>query len=282
MATGMDVSKLTKTEEVVQSGSAGTGSTMDLYRQDGFELNKQLSLKKKLEACQRPDVMLKPYKGGIIMDFSAVFFEALKAAMNTFYDTAAEDLTMTPRWRRDVHLRQSSHRDVLSVKTLDGEHEYTVQLFHTTSRLQVNGKHFSRFLTRDMIDLRGIINHYIDVSGHKTSDLNKQLADILRSALTKDDSLEIGQQNKKSQKEGKDMKTKDAITLSDDQVDDKEQESDLSILDEEYQQEKVLNSKQNTAQEQNKQKKNHSGRTNAQYCLIKGSNLEDKSGMESP
>ena len=169
------------------------GKPNELHQQFGFVLNQKVSLKKKLEACKRDDVSMKPYEGGVIMEFSTVFYEALKAAMNTFYDASAENLDLVPKWRRDVDLKQQKHRDVLSVKTLDGEHEYTVQMFHTTTSLQVNGKHYDRFITRDLIKVRGIVQHYIEASGYKTSDLNIQLAEVLKSALTEDSFLKSNQ-----------------------------------------------------------------------------------------
>ena len=162
------------------------GAHVEAFTFDEFILNKRMSLKKKLEACTRPDVKFNPYEGGIIIDFSTVFYEAVKAGMNDFFDAASEDLELCPKWRRDMDREAANHRDVLQVKSIEGTHEYTIQLFHTTSRIQVNGRLYENFIIRDLIKLQPIIRHYIQASKFSTADLNKQLAEIIKHALVFD------------------------------------------------------------------------------------------------
>ena len=172
--------------EIQLLDASGPGAKhAETFTIDDFVLNKRVSLKKKLEACKRPDVSFNPYEGGIIIDFSTGFYEAVKAGMNDFFDVAAENLDLCPKWRRDMDRNSAAHRDVLQVKSLDGMHEYTVQMFHTTTRMQVNGKLYTNFLIRDLLRLQPIIRHY--AAKMSTPELNKQLAEVIKNMLSIDD-----------------------------------------------------------------------------------------------
>ena len=153
-------------------------------RSNEFELNKEASLKKKLEACERQDIKIKPYRSGLLLEFSSVMYEAMRAAVNDYFDPISDELNFNVTWKKDVDLKKQNHRDVVHVNTVENKKEYTMQLFHTTSGMQVNGSEYQKFVTRDLPNLQKIAKHYISSSGYTSSDLNDQLSDVIRSSMT--------------------------------------------------------------------------------------------------
>lgn len=173
-------SKPSEQRRKLRSAKDDTG----MVRVDEFELNQESALKKKFDACKRPDITYKPYGTGLILEFSSAMYEVFKVSVNDYYNETSESEPFSTVWRKDVDIKDQNHRDIVQVINLDGHKEYTVQLFHTTSKLQVNGNDYTLFITRDLPKLQKIAIHHITSTGKTTSDLNQQLTDVIHAALT--------------------------------------------------------------------------------------------------
>ena len=118
-----------------------------------FALNKKKAIEKKLQATMRKeDVDVELKSGTLVLTMSAAAYELFKTAVFDYYDNH-------PRKKYTVYNKTSATRNnetaivdqSLSIRRKNVNSQiYRVNLFHTTSRVDANGKMLSEFITDDL------------------------------------------------------------------------------------------------------------------------------------
>ncbi|CAC5368275.1 unnamed protein product [Mytilus coruscus] len=112
---------------------------------ENFSLNKRKAMDKKLEQCNRQADILLMYKHeNYILELSLAAYELLKLAMTEYfanhniYKIQAKD-------QKDKHgLCTRTSYSVINLNS--NKQQYRINLFHTTSRIEVNGRGRQEFL----------------------------------------------------------------------------------------------------------------------------------------
>ncbi|KAK3098005.1 hypothetical protein FSP39_015236 [Pinctada imbricata] len=125
-----------------------------------FKLNKTKAIQKKLLATYRENDVHIVYKSGtLVLTFSAAVYELFKCAIFKYYETSDSKSCV-------VHTKRSVTNDAdslvienslsVSHKNLKGQ-LYRVNLFHTTCRTDVNGKHLNEFIHTDLVNVLELV-----------------------------------------------------------------------------------------------------------------------------
>ena len=150
-----------------------------------YELNKEKALKKKQNACDRQILCeRRDNTNGITLLCQAGLYELLKRAMLAYYtEHRHQGLSST------IELTQDSSRNFVqsTIKVChnpSGYNAYTVNLYHTTSSLQINGTGMKRFFETDWSMISDIIAEVNEVCKHTDpGTLNDNMKACLADAL---------------------------------------------------------------------------------------------------
>ena len=129
------------------------------YAMNDYQLNLEKALEKKLIAAKRVKSLNYEYTGGgIVAEADIATYELLKIAAVYFYqhylekDGKAEITNVTDKTRKNiiqVTIRVSDRQNQLG--------GYTINFYHTTSKMLVNGENVSKFIDEDLSSIQKII-----------------------------------------------------------------------------------------------------------------------------
>ena len=111
-----------------------------------FSLNKNKALDKKLEACHRTsDVKVDEKHGNLILELSAAPYEVLKTEIEVYFEQhSTYKLAGTNQLDKEGLCTRTSY----SVKNRRSNRQsYRINMFHTTSRIEINGHGMELFTT---------------------------------------------------------------------------------------------------------------------------------------
>ena len=139
-----------------------------------FQLNKSKALRKKLDAANRSThLSIKKTGGGLMLTFSAAMFDVYRRALLDLYK-------VTPR--KDVDCtRSATYREVASIETED-KIRYTVQMFLTKSKWQVQGDE-SNFLETELGRLQSRADKLLSDQNCSVDQLNEAMKYVLSEAV---------------------------------------------------------------------------------------------------
>ncbi|CAG2207695.1 unnamed protein product [Mytilus edulis] len=129
--------------------SARTKSKPQPYtpaKYENFSINKTRALDKKLEACNRAmDIKIEQKHQNYILELSAAAYEVLKGEIDIYFEQHST-YKLLPKHQHDNQglCIRTSH----SVRNRSNNRQlYRINLFHTTSKVEVNGQGMELFLT---------------------------------------------------------------------------------------------------------------------------------------
>ena len=185
-----------------QQSEATTGTTQpsnnivtECY--EDFCLNVEKNLQKKALASKRDDIHVekKRGQGGYVITLNSVY-ELYKQALRSCFASGATGNDLVGVVRIDVDATRKGHfRDVINVSKL-GMPLFTINLFHTTSRMQINGKQPEIFLKKVLPVCDSLINKYLQIQGI-TIDQYKSSMQYALSQAMHGSNVEGAPQNKK-------------------------------------------------------------------------------------
>ena len=182
-----------------QSGDPLTNTIQQVY--SDFTLNIEKNLHKKAKACSRNDIKIerKRGQGGFVITLHPAIYELYKQTIRTLYSSFnLEEVEV----RLDVDAEGNNHRDVISVKEA-GKSFYTINLFHTTSRMQINGRQMVKFIQQDLPLCDQFVGKYLESAGQSKEECKNMLHSALNNFFL--------DQPSKSTPESKNHDTKKAI-----------------------------------------------------------------------
>jgi len=142
-----------------------------------FNINKDKALNKKLEACNRPDDLKSEEKhGNYILELSAAAYEILRSEIDLYFDqhSTYKAVPQNSYDGQGLCIRTST-----SIKNRSSNRQmYRINLFHTTSRVEINGHSMEYFITH--IDE---IKERMKTRGNYR-DLNKQIEEQINMLKT--------------------------------------------------------------------------------------------------
>ena len=118
-----------------------------------YRLNKEKAIRKKIDAANREyDVKIEDKRGTLVITCTAAAYEVLRKELN--------DLYWSPRFTKkcvDIGDKRALGHTApvvetsLSICDPQSSHQlYRINMFHTTSRMDVNGKHYATFISEDL------------------------------------------------------------------------------------------------------------------------------------
>jgi hypothetical protein len=114
-----------------------------------YTLNVSRALQRKIEACDRKDVVrLQSTGGGLRMFLQVGAYEALRHCLKELYKSYDQAYSVVNNWTSDN--RGNVVSELYSIADSAGNKMYTINLYNTTSTVLVNGKHDDRFMTTDL------------------------------------------------------------------------------------------------------------------------------------
>ncbi|CAC5357157.1 unnamed protein product [Mytilus coruscus] len=141
---------LYKTDGSIQTRtSARTKSKPQPYtpaKYENFSINKTRALDKKLEACNRTiDIKIEQKHQNYILELSAAAYEIIKGEIDIYFEQHST-YKLLPKHQHDN--QGLCIRTSLSVRNRSSNRQlYRINLFHTTSKVEVNGQGMELFLT---------------------------------------------------------------------------------------------------------------------------------------
>ena len=162
------------------SGTSNSDSTI-IHKVD-YRLNKNKSITKKIRACEREHEIIAEYKtGNIILTIQGGLYEIMKLTIQRLYsDHPIENKRIVPK----VSIEKSKNYETACTYTVfeNGEKVYVVNLYHTQSKIMINGKKELDFLNKDIPLIAEIMNSLEDFYGKGTiGTLNTLIKNILFS-----------------------------------------------------------------------------------------------------
>ena len=157
----------------ISGGQSKTHSIPISKHKVDYSLNKEKSVYKKVRACEREHMIVTEYKtGNIVMTVQGGLYEFLKGSLQKLYSNH-------PQSHKKVEckqiLEQSNNYETACTYTVfeNDQKTYVVNLYHTRSRIVVNGKRELNFLNDDIPLLYKVLESLQDTYGQNViSDLN--------------------------------------------------------------------------------------------------------------
>jgi len=154
---------------------------VDVHRVN-YVMNPQKALQKKISSANREnDIELMDKDGTAVMTFSAAAYEIFKQSAIAFYNNHT-DLQSTQT--RKVSSTDLVEGDMvtelsLSIKYKSGGRQlYRVNFFPTTSRVDVNGRMYHKFLQEDLITICNVFQQKCNITP-----MNNQISELCQAAL---------------------------------------------------------------------------------------------------
>ena len=153
-----------------------------------YNLNSKKALGKKIEASEREldcDIQLK--SGTLVLTCSAAAYEILKKAIYEHYNNSLDKSIVVHTKRSKLDNRDISIEPVITEESISVRNRrarsnkqlYRINLFNTTSRIDVNGYKLDEFIQSH---LETICDKMKDVIDYKT--LNRKIGEICKRSLT--------------------------------------------------------------------------------------------------
>ena len=153
-----------------------------------YNLNSKKALGKKIEASEREldcDIQLK--SGTLVLTCSAAAYEILKKAIYEHYNNSLDKSIVVHTKRSKLDNRDLSIEPVITEESISVRNRqarsnkqlYRINLFNTTSRIDVNGYKLDEFIQSH---LETICDKMKDVIDYKT--LNRKIGEICKRSLT--------------------------------------------------------------------------------------------------
>ena len=167
------------TNDLVVEGRRSSRQYIPTEAKQQYTLNKEKALKKKLEAANRTKhVEPEETGGGLRIKLSCGAYELFKLAAHQYYDKPQKGCRATPHNNYDI--KGSCTSSVVKVETSHGRHLYTINLYHTTSLLLINGSDIESFRSKDYPRIQDMI----DTSDVHLNELNKLITKAIKTSLT--------------------------------------------------------------------------------------------------
>jgi len=153
-----------------------------------YELNERKAMLKKIEATERDhDANIELKRGTIVMTFTPATYEIYKQAIYTYYQNhpgkICQKISKTSR-TNNASIEKATTEESLSIKPKSdssrcgyGRQLYRINMFNTTSTMDVNGRQYQMFISEDLPE----IIESVDITG--VSQLNSRLKRTMRSNL---------------------------------------------------------------------------------------------------
>jgi hypothetical protein len=126
-----------------------------------YKLNPERAINKKFEACKRDlNIEIEIKKGTLVMTLTSGAYELFKESIFQYYDkSTTRTYSITNKSSRSSGQNKNKLivEESLSIKSNTGEKRnkqlFRINMFHTTSRIDVNGKGHQEFIETDIIKL---------------------------------------------------------------------------------------------------------------------------------
>ena len=161
-----------------RTNASGSGSTI-VHKVD-YTLNKDKSITKKIRACEREDIIDTEYKtGNIVLTVQAGLYEIMKLTIQRLYSNhPVENKRVVPK----VTIEKSNNFETACTYTVfeNDEKVYVVNLYHTQSKIMINGKREFDFFNNDMPLLFEIMHSLEEFYG---KDILDRLNSLIKNTL---------------------------------------------------------------------------------------------------
>jgi len=180
------------------------------YAMNDYQLSLEKSLEKKLIAEKRVKSLHYEYTGGgIVAEADVATYELLKTTEVYFYqrypdkDIKADITNVTDKTRKNI----------IQVTTRLSDRQsqsggYTINFYHTTSKMLINGKNVSKFIDEDVSSMQKIITE--NLKDNRSSDV-KAVNEMMKTLL--EVLLEIMRKTKQSASSGANEPVGDAENI---------------------------------------------------------------------
>ena len=141
-----------------------------------FSLNKKKALRKKIDQCNRPvDVLLEYKHGNYILELSLAAYEMMKLAIEEYFENNDKYKVEGTNQKEQQGLCTRTSYSIKNRRS--NKQHYRINLFHTTSRMEVNGHGLETFILhlQDMAEMMDRKGNY--------SQLNKLLESQIRKCM---------------------------------------------------------------------------------------------------
>ena len=141
-------------------------------RRKNYTLNTPRSLAKKLEATLRgTPIQFFTTGGGLRIDCDAGTYEQIKNAMMAYYKTYKSYQQIKVEIVESEDMKDSNSETIIKLTYASQKKCYTINMYHTTSKLLINGKGLSRFKNVDLPKLMKLV------------DMSSNLNNLMQQAL---------------------------------------------------------------------------------------------------
>ena len=138
---------------IPRRGSMSRVTDQRQQRHLDYSLNRSKAMKQKYSACSRSEpLLLETTGGGLRIRCQTGMYEAMRAAIPVYYNGSIE-----------CHIQNTDQDgnvvgETYKINTTDDRsHPYTINLYHTTSSLLVNGTGDNIFLSKDLDGLMAVV-----------------------------------------------------------------------------------------------------------------------------
>jgi hypothetical protein len=133
-----------------------------------YKLNPKKEINKKIEACKRDlNIEIELKKETLVMTLTSGAYELFKEAIFQYYDkstTRTYFITNKSSRSSGQNINKLIVEESLSIKSNTGENRnkqlFRINMFHTTSRIDVNGKDYQEFIETDLPNIIKLMNTY--------------------------------------------------------------------------------------------------------------------------
>ncbi|XP_053384722.1 uncharacterized protein LOC128550211 [Mercenaria mercenaria] len=146
-----------------------------------YELNREKALRKKLAASNYEELSIIHTGGGVKLQMNAGMYELFKYAAQNYYTSEAMVKKTIPTNVIDKKQNNVETRYKISTGKLS---HYTLNLYHTTSSVLVNGKGVNQFLNTDVTEILSSLERNIAENDCSVNNFNKQIKKLIISSLS--------------------------------------------------------------------------------------------------
>ena len=176
----MTMENILRPEVAVKNLDQASNSRLYSEERRKYVLNRDRSLKKKLNATEMDELSIAMTGGGLRMFVNAGMFELFRLASNEYFTEFQSKCTMVKDQRDNVV--ETKYR----VHTGENMH-YTISMYHTRSSLLVNGKGMNQFIETDVSELLNSIESKIRANNCASIEsFNTNIRNIILSSLSAD------------------------------------------------------------------------------------------------
>ena len=148
-----------------------------------YKINPEKALDKKLLASNRDKLYhVEKDGGGINITCQVGLFELLRKAACFYYSNfKTAGLTVEACVHRDSDT--AVIQCTFKLKTYSGQVSYVVDLYHTSSKIRISGRHFAKFFESDWHRLGELIQDFCEYSSQDAHSINSSMRHCLEEAI---------------------------------------------------------------------------------------------------